>query len=162
MDSNQDTQPDLHQEEKEEFLGLYPTSRWKRFANNFIDYFCFTFLYIVILSFLFVILGLEQSLLMSDLTVIIFLLAIYLLYYIILETKSGRTIGKYTTGTIVIDRNGNIPTIKTALIRALCRLIPLEPVSFLLSDRNGLHDVLSNTRVVNVKEWRAEQEKNNQ
>lgn len=80
---------------------------------------------------------------------------IYALYYFLFEwgTK-GRSLGKWITATKVIKENGdeNLTT-KDYFLRSLARIIPFEPFSFLFF-RNGWHDSISGTRVVNIKEFR--------
>jgi uncharacterized RDD family membrane protein YckC len=72
----------------------------------------------------------------------------YLLYYIVMEGTLGRTVGKYLTNSTVVDEDGYKPSFVKILIRSICRLIPLEALSFLVSDAVGWHDKLSKTRVV--------------
>jgi len=71
----------------------------------------------------------------------------YLLYYILFEGITGRTIGKFITGTKVLSLKKENPLI----VRSLARLIPFNDLSFLFSDgRKGWHDRISNTIVVEV------------
>ena len=71
-------------------------------------------------------------------------------YYSMLEGLTGRTIGKFITGTKVIMVNGTRPNFDTILGRSLCRLIPFEPLSFLFSE-TGWHDRITKTRVVMIE-----------
>lgn len=71
----------------------------------------------------------------------------YVLYYVSFEVISGRTPGKLLTGTRVVTTSGLALSIPTALVRTLCRLIPLEPMSFSLGE-TWWHDSLSRTQVV--------------
>lgn len=71
----------------------------------------------------------------------------YVLYYVSFEVISGRTPGKLLTGTRVVTTCGQALSIPTALVRTLCRLIPLEPMSFSLGE-TWWHDSLSRTQVV--------------
>jgi uncharacterized RDD family membrane protein YckC len=70
-----------------------------------------------------------------------------LVYYGVLESASGVTLGKLVTGTKVVDANGNKPTLSKVFIRSLCRYIPFEPFSF-LAGRMGWHDSISGTVVI--------------
>jgi uncharacterized RDD family membrane protein YckC len=81
----------------------------------------------------------ENSLLMGFLIV--------LAYYTLLEGFTGRTLGKFITGTYVVTDEGLKPSFPTILGRTLCRFIPFEAFTFLFSSI-GFHDRLSHTRVV--------------
>jgi uncharacterized RDD family membrane protein YckC len=78
-------------------------------------------------------------------------LVILFLYYVPFEALTGRTLGKLITGTCVVTDSGQPPRVEQILGRTLCRLIPLEAFTFFSSSRVGLHDRLSNTRVVRVR-----------
>ena len=73
------------------------------------------------------------------------------LYFFAMESLTSRTIGKYLTGTKVVAANGGKPTLGQIAGRSLCRLIPLEPLSFLGKDTRGWHDVWSHTYVIVAK-----------
>lgn len=73
------------------------------------------------------------------------------IYYFVFEVTTGRTLGKYLTGTQVVDTLGNKPTTKAIVVRTLCRSIPFEILSFLASD-SGWHDSFSGTKVVHVRD----------
>ena len=70
-------------------------------------------------------------------------------YYLIFEGVFKTTIGKLITRTKIIDLNGNDINFYHACIRTLCRLIPLEPISYLYKNDYGWHDSISKTRVIN-------------
>lgn len=72
---------------------------------------------------------------------------ITMVYYMLFEGLTSRTLGKFITGTYVVTDEGLKPGFTAILGRTLCRLIPLEFLSFLFSSI-GLHDRLSHTRVV--------------
>jgi uncharacterized RDD family membrane protein YckC len=76
----------------------------------------------------------------------------FLFYYTICEAVfRGYTVGKFATGTKAIREDGNELTFKDALVRSLCRLVPLEAVSIWLG--YGLwHDVWSKTRVIKTRQ----------
>lgn len=80
---------------------------------------------------------------------ILYLLTLYFLYNFIFELLFARTLGKFLTGTKVIDYEDKKPNFKILLIRNLCRLIPFDAVSFLILE-NGWHDSISKTSVINV------------
>jgi uncharacterized RDD family membrane protein YckC len=78
-------------------------------------------------------------------------LVIMLLYYLVFESWTGRTLGKLVTGTRVIDVDGGRPPPLRILWRTLARCIPFEAVSFLQNGQPGVHDRVSKTRVVRLR-----------
>lgn len=88
----------------------------------------------------------------------LFGLIITIPYYIIIETMTARTIGKYLTGTIVVDNEGNKPSMETLVKRSFCRAIPFNALSFLGEKSRGWHDSISETYVVNKKELEIEKQ----
>jgi lipoprotein-releasing system ATP-binding protein len=77
--------------------------------------------------------------------------AVGILYYFLFETFTGRTPGKFITGTKVFSGEGPFrPAVKQVALRTLARFIPfgpLEAFSFLASDPKGWHDTLPDTFV---------------
>ena len=71
----------------------------------------------------------------------------YFGYYVFMETKFQKTIGKFMTKTKVVNKNGTIPKGGDILRRTFCRLIPFDRVSYLFT-QNGFHDRLSETIVI--------------
>ena len=71
-----------------------------------------------------------------------------IIFYTLFETITGRTPGKYITGTRVVCKDGSKPDISTILIRSLVRFVPFEPFSFLGSQPTGWHDSVSDTAVI--------------
>jgi uncharacterized RDD family membrane protein YckC len=78
----------------------------------------------------------------------IFAAVLMLLYYVPTEKMFGCTPGKLLTGTRVVSLSGGPTTFRQILVRTMCRWIPLEAFTFLSPKRYGLHDRLSNTRVI--------------
>ena len=76
---------------------------------------------------------------------------VYPLYYTVFEAAAGRTLGKFVTGTKVVDQYGNKPSTKDAFLRSLSRFVPFEPFSFLGNTARGWHDTWTNTYVVNAR-----------
>ncbi len=70
------------------------------------------------------------------------------LYYVFFEGFFSRTLGKFVTGTIVVQRDGYPPSFRQILGRTLARFIPFDPLSYLSSGSRGWHDSLSGTYVV--------------
>lgn len=81
------------------------------------------------------------------LTIYPIFLASYLGYFIFMEYKFQKTIGKFLTKTKVVKINGDKPDLSDIVARAFCRLIPFDRVSFIFV-RNGFHDYLSKTTVI--------------
>ena len=82
-------------------------------------------------------------------------LGINIAYYGLFETLSMRTLGKYVTNTMVVNRDGTRPESNRIFIRTLCRLIPLEFITFFGRRPIGLHDGLSKTLVVDIAQYRG-------
>ena len=82
----------------------------------------------------------------------IFILFLFFLYYTIFESLTGKTLGKYLTKTKVVNPDGKKPVWTRVLLRSLCRLIPLDQISFLFDFKSGWHDTLSKTIVIEEKQ----------
>jgi len=78
---------------------------------------------------------------------LIVLIASFFMYFVIMEVMFQKTLGKFVTKTKVVKENGEKPEVTDIVARTFCRLIPLEQFSFLIN-KNGLHDILSKTKVV--------------
>lgn len=75
-------------------------------------------------------------------------LIISLAYYTLWEGLTGRTPGKFATGTkVFVQEDSTRPGLVTALLRSLCRLIPFEVFSFMSKRPAGWHDYLPGTLV---------------
>jgi ABC-2 type transport system permease protein len=78
-------------------------------------------------------------------------IAIILVYYVIMESLSGRTIGKFITRTVAVTEGGYAPSFGAVCLRTLCRFIPLEPLSIFFGKENLMwHDKLSGTEVIEL------------
>ncbi len=77
-------------------------------------------------------------------------ITISIIYYTVMEGLFGRSVGKFITGSIVVDENGEKPDFGTIFKRSLCRLIPFDAFTFLGGSR-GWHDSISDTYVVSKK-----------
>lgn len=73
------------------------------------------------------------------------------MYYILSESIFGVTIGKIITKTKVVGLSGEKPTIFQILIRSLCRLLPIDVISYLGWGSRGVHDIFSKTKLVSTK-----------
>ena len=81
----------------------------------------------------------------------VYVTSVYLvlfMYYFILETYSGQTIGKRFTKTKVVSRDGSKPSIFKILMRTLLRLVPVDPMSYCFGFEDGFHDKVSSTRLI--------------
>ena len=75
---------------------------------------------------------------------------VYASYYILFEGNNGQTIGKMLTNTKVVDENGTRAHWGHALVRTICRFVPIyDPLSFLWGV--GFHDSYSKTIVISNK-----------
>jgi uncharacterized RDD family membrane protein YckC len=74
--------------------------------------------------------------------------SIMLAYYISMEFVFGRTLGKWVTGTIVVNEAGRKPGLVQIVKRSFSRLIPFEPFSCFGAESRGWHDSFSRTYVV--------------
>lgn len=75
------------------------------------------------------------------------------IYYIYMEHSRGQTLGKMLTNTKVISTDGKQPELPMIILRTLIRIIPIEWISFLISDdQTGWHDRWTNTRVVELED----------
>lgn len=92
-------------------------------------------------------------------------LALIFLYFFLTEwLAGGKSLGKYVCKTVVVDRNGNKPSVGRLALRSLCRLIPFDNLSYLFFFWSGRklwgawHDQISGTYVVDealLEEWKA-------
>lgn len=80
----------------------------------------------------------------------VLLISLYFAYYVVLEHRFGRTLGKMLTKTKVVKSNGEKPTSTDIFIRTLCRFIPFDQFSYIFT-KNGFHDYLSKTMVIKNK-----------
>ena len=141
-------------ETEDDFLSLFSTSYMNRFMNFLIDSIIVLVIHILVELLYYYTQTRSNVFVDYDYfknTGRLFWITQFL-YYLIMEGLSGRTIGKYLTNTVVIDAEGNKPDFKEVLIRTLCRFIPFEPISLLLHNRIGWHDMFSKTRVVDKEE----------
>ncbi len=77
--------------------------------------------------------------------------SVFFVYYFILESNNGQTIGKRITKTVAVDMCNSQPSVLRVLYRSLLRLNPFDGYSYLFGKEQGGHDLLSKTRL-KVKE----------
>ncbi|MFB2923486.1 protein kinase domain-containing protein [Aerosakkonema funiforme] len=132
-----------------------PTTSGKRFLNLMIDFvflWIFSLMFGLTLGIFLAIIGVDSGIFDSAneevLGWIVFI--IYnILNYLILESTCGKSMAKFITKTKVVMNDGRKPDFAVILVRTLCRFIPFDALSFLLSGNPiGWHDRLSKTMVV--------------
>lgn len=128
--------------------------KWRRFLNFLIDY-AAAYGLIFAAAFAAALVFGEQVVAWAEnidkWTDILLTIMARFLYYTFFEGLFGFTIGKLVTNTRVVDEQGNRLSLGRAALRSLCRFIPFEPFSLLLSDddvRRGWHDSLAKSYVV--------------
>lgn len=92
---------------------------------------------------------------MDGLTDRIFTALIMVIYLFTMEVTTQRTVGKYITGTMVVMDNGSKPEPRAIILRALCRVLTIEALSFIRQVPRGWHDTASGTYVVDAKKYKA-------
>jgi uncharacterized RDD family membrane protein YckC len=128
-------------------------SQGKRFANFILDYIFYIIFCYAAVAFWSIILSIfsypPSAFIDSESKLANYLIAFILglIYYAGFEVTTGRTLAKFITKTKVVDISGEHPSLKTIIIRSLCRFIPLEPFSFLFGE-GGWHDTISDTIVI--------------
>ena len=90
---------------------------------------------------------------MGNLKFTLLALGINIIYYGLSESLLLRTPAKFITNTMVLNRDGSEPGNGRIFARTLCRLIPLEFITFLGARPVGLHDGLSKTVVVDIHQY---------
>ncbi len=122
---------------------VMPASIWKRLGNAFIDTLARVGVFILLVL---------MSRSMTDQSLVVFVISGLIIifgYELIMESIWQRTLGKFVTGTKVVDIHGKKPSFLKVLGRSAARWIPFEQFSFLVSKHPmGWHDLLSKTLVV--------------
>jgi len=138
--------------EQAPLVSVVPARRWLRLSNFAIDGFIslalvvlVAFLSRVVLLLLWGPAGLGY---VTGIPIPLVWLTVYAGYYLVLEASMGRTVGKWATGTRVVDERGLPASPLQVLGRTVLRLVPLEALTFLGPQPRGLHDRLSRTYVV--------------
>ena len=130
---------------------LIPAGKWRRFANFVIDYIGLTLLGGLIGVLVALVFGDEGIAYMQSTPDILIGTPIFLIYYVFLESLTGRTLGKVITGTKVVNEEGLRPSFGQVVGRSFSRLIPFEAFSFLGVQGRGWHDKLARTYVVKCR-----------
>ena len=133
---------------------MVDAGKWRRFFNLLLDYVA-VMLVVFVLTVFVVVFGGDEALAWIETMGFwkeqLLGVGMMVAYYTVMEGLFGLTIGKWITGTRVVDEAGGPPSWRQALLRSLARLIPFEAFSVLLSEdgaARGWHDRLPRTRVV--------------
>ncbi len=142
MENIEDIQPDLLTNEIDPYFQYVHATQGQRFLNFIIDnilmrltltyasgYVVARVLQVIAPDFLFRLVYDDSKVGLYALSYIILILN-YLVYYTLCEKLfKGQTLGKLITGTKALRTDGQELTFKDALLRSLCRLVPLEVFS---------------------------------
>lgn len=124
-------------------------SKGKRFLNMIVDTIGFYTL-AFILGVITAVFGVES--IWTDVNEYLLALIVVLLYYVPQEALLGRTLGKFLTGTKVVTYQNEKISAGQAFGRSLCRMIPFEAFSVLMTNPTlGWHDSIAKTKVVDVR-----------
>jgi uncharacterized RDD family membrane protein YckC len=130
-------------------LALIDAGKGRRFCTLAVDYAGF----LIFSVFVGVVLGLVfrngVQVILTFLPRYVFGAILISVYYVFFEGIWARTPGKFVCGTRVVAQSGEPPSMTAIMKRTLSRFIPFEAFTF-FGDR-GLHDRLSDTRVVLVE-----------
>ncbi len=118
----------------------------KRVLNYLLDSMFIAFLFILISSIFNI-----DILKIDRITLQVYSVLSLSVYYIIMEFFFNKTIGKTITKTRVISTSGNKLTFMQCVLRALCRIIPIDFLSGFLFSGSFWHDSIPKTMVVEDK-----------
>ena len=79
------------------------------------------------------------------------------IYYFVLESLFARTIGKFISGTIIVDQNGKTPGIFKIFLRTISRYW-LHDIYGAFAEDRIFHDKISSTYIVNKQRWTKQYE----
>lgn len=139
-------------EQKDRSTTANMASHQTRFIHRIIDAVAIAvFYYLIFFRVFFFILTSGFDFILDEVHPLLLSAAFYVFaffYYLIMEGTTGRTLGKMATGCRVVAADGSKPTWVSLTVRSLVRFVPFEALSFLGTQPTGLHDTLSNTRVI--------------
>lgn len=124
-----------------------------RFINYLIDCFVIGFLLILVMAGFFSMRDNSESAIDTFTGALnLWAYLLWFLYYFFMEAYlGGRTIGKMVTGSIVVNKDGLLPTPANIAGRTLCRFIPFDIISFIFT--RGWHDSIPDVYVVDKRQW---------
>jgi len=73
---------------------------------------------------------------------------VYFAYYMLFELKMGQTPGKIITYTCVVRKDNTKIKLLDTFLRTLIRISGLDGNSYLFGKELGMHDILTNTKVI--------------
>ena len=93
----------------------------------------------------------------SEVAIYLFTYLFYIAFFVLLQATletfaHGKTLGKWITGTRAVNQDGTPIDGRTAILRGLSRLVPLEVFSALGSPCFPWHDRWTKTYVINERE----------
>ena len=121
-----------------------------RLLNFIIDSFAFLIVFLI-LAYIFGLFFNTDNPLIIKTAGFILLIVAFFGYYVFMEYKYQKTIGKLITKTKVLRIDGEKAQLGDIVTRTFCRLIPFDRLSYIFTT-NGLHDRLSFTTVILDKE----------
>ena len=143
--------------------GPRPLSKWRRLGNFAIDYLLVLAVFVAVLVFVETVwLGIrrehyirtrempdfpphyDKNLSATLAALVTSVLSFF--YFFVLESWFGKTLGKFVTRTVVVNRLNNTPSRRELFWRTLLRFIPWDCFTFLT--KSGWHDKYSATKVV--------------
>lgn len=136
----------LDEQDSREHVQRNLASNGKRFANMIIDIIVVYALMFLIGFFWAAFLDFDDD--FEDIIGLSIYL-IYFFYYWIMESLTGKTVGKYVTRTKIVKPDGSKPDAMNVLGRSLSRYIPFDHFSFLGEPGKGWHDSIPNVYVIN-------------
>jgi len=116
---------------------------WVRLVHVFVDFIAIFLMYVFVLGLFFD----DMNPVIAEAILPILMLVFSFIYYIFMESKYQKTLGKMLMKTKVVMADGTTPEVSDIITRTFCRLIPFDRISFLFT-KNGFHDRLSSTMVV--------------
>jgi uncharacterized RDD family membrane protein YckC len=138
----------LAPESAESAIPIVLVGSGRRFANHIIDLVACQIVEFIIVVPIVLIWGDQNPIASDRLWNFLFGILVTILYYVAMESLTGRTLGKMVTKTIVVNEFGQKPSLGQIFKRTFCRFIPFEGFSFLDEKSRGWHDSLSKTYVV--------------
>jgi uncharacterized RDD family membrane protein YckC len=136
-------------ETKKQELESSKVSSWTRLVHFIVDIIAFILTAMVLSLILDLFIPSPDQETMALVGNILFLVAFFL-YFVFMEHKYQKTIGKFLTKTKVVMNDGRKPELNDIFYRTASRLIPFDQISYLFT-KNGFHDRFSNTTVVKDK-----------
>jgi len=133
----------VEKQEVDDKLESRRVKSWVRLVHVFVDFIAIFLMYVFVLGLFFD----DMNPVIAEAILPILMLVFSFIYYIFMESKYQKTLGKMLMKTKVVMVDGTTPEVSDIITRTFCRLIPFDRISFLFTN-NGFHDRLSGTMVV--------------